>query len=199
VGKAAAVGADLSREEQTASLIGRAAEAVGPIGLLVNNASVFEADDVVSATRQSWDLHMEPNLRAPFVLTKAFAAALPEGAGGLVVNLLDDRVLAPTDNHVTYTLSKCGLWSLTQSLAIALAPRIRVVGIGPGYALPEKSVSAAGFRRAVEALPLGRSGPPEEICRAVKFFIECKSVTGQMIALDSGLHLVRRSTGRHEP
>ena len=198
-GKAAALQADLSREEETTSLVGRAVEAIGPIGLLINNASVFEADDIVTATRESWDLHMEPNLRAPFVLTQAFAAARPEDAGGLVVNLLDDRVLAPTDSYVTYSLSKAGLWSLTRSLAIALAPRIRVVGIGPGYALPEKSVSDAEFRRAVETLPLGRSGPPEEICRALRFFIECKSVTGQMVALDSGLHLIRRSTGRDEP
>ena len=193
-GNACAMRADLSVEEETVSLVPRAVEAIGPLGLLVNNASVFEADRIDDATRDSWDRHLEPNLRAPFVLTQEFAAALPKKAGGLVANLLDDRVLSPTGGHVSYCLSKAGLWALTQSLAIALAPRIRVVGIGPGYSLPAAGSSSDDFRQAVEKLPLGRSAPPEEICQALRFFIDCKSVTGQMIALDSGLHLIHRSS-----
>jgi NAD(P)-dependent dehydrogenase (short-subunit alcohol dehydrogenase family) len=180
-GTAVALKADLAQEDQAAGLISRAVDAVGPLGLLVNNASVFEPDLPSDATRESWDLHMETNLRAPFVLTQAFAAALPSGAGGLVANLLD-----------SYSLSKAGLWTLTRSLAIALAPTIRVVGIGPGHSLPARGETEASFRTAIERLPLARSAPPADICMALRFFIACKSVTGQMIALDSGRHLVGR-------
>lgn len=194
-GRAVALSADLSEEADVESLIPRAVDALGPLGLLVNNASVFELDDALDATRQSWDRHLEPNLRAPFILTQRFARGLPEKAEGLVVNLLDERVLALPGRHISYGLSKAGLWALTQSLAIALAPRVRVVGIGPGYCLPDSETSDAAFAQAVARLPLGRSGPPEEICAALRFFLACPSVTGQMIALDSGLHLVRRSEG----
>lgn len=191
-GTAVALKADLAQEDQAAGLISRAVDAVGPLGLLVNNASVFEPDLPSDATRESWDLHMETNLRAPFVLTQAFAAALPSGAGGLVANLLDDRVLALPGDYISYSLSKAGLWTLTRSLAIALAPTIRVVGIGPGHSLPARGETEASFRTAIERLPLARSAPPADICLALRFFIACKSVTGQMIALDSGRHLVGR-------
>ena len=194
-GRAIALSADLSNEADVESLIPRAQEALGPLGLLVNNASTFELDDALDATRQSWDRHLEPNLRAPFVLTQQFARGLPEKAEGLVVNLLDERVLALPGRHISYGLSKAGLWALTQSLAIALAPRVRVVGIGPGYCLPDSETSDQAFADAVAELPLGRSGPPDEVCAALRFFLACPSVTGQMIALDSGLHLVRRPQG----
>jgi NAD(P)-dependent dehydrogenase (short-subunit alcohol dehydrogenase family) len=191
-GNAIVLNADLTREDQAGELVARAVEALGPLGLLVNNAAVFEPDQASDATRESWDLHMETNLRAPFVLTQAFAAALPTGMGGVVANLLDERVLALPGDYITYSLSKAGLWSLTRSLAIALAPRVRVVGIGPGHSLPARGDTEASFRAAVERLPLARSAPPEDICLALRFFIACKSVTGQMIALDSGHHLVGR-------
>ncbi len=198
-GTAVPLRADLAREDEARGLIDRAVDAVGPLGLLVNNASVFEPDLASDATRESWDLHMETNLRAPFVLTQAFAASLPAGKGGLVANLLDERVLAPPGDYITYSLSKAGLWSLTRSLAIALAPRIRVVGIGPGHSLPARGETEASFRAAVERLPLARSAPPSDICLALRFFIACKSVTGQMIALDSGRHLVGRPYERTAP
>jgi NAD(P)-dependent dehydrogenase (short-subunit alcohol dehydrogenase family) len=191
-GKAITLQANLAIEEETRSLLPRATVALGPIGLLINNASIFENDTIANSTRESWDSHMEPNLRAPFALTQDFALALPADAGGLVVNLLDERVLALPGSHLSYSLSKAGLWALTRSLAIALAPRIRVVGIGPGYCLPERNTSDEDFQKAVSALPLGRSGPPSEVCAALRFFISCKSVTGQMLALDSGNHLIRR-------
>lgn len=188
-GKAATLQADLSREAETATLVEKAEAAVGPLGLLVNNASTFERDEALDATRDSWDLHMEVNLRAPFVLIQDFARRLPDGAEGLVVNLLDQRVWHLTPHFTTYTLSKAGLWTLTQTLALALAPRIRVVGIGPGPALPSARQTPEQFANQYKAVPLGRPTSPEEIAAAIRFALSSRSFTGQMIALDGGQHL----------
>ena len=143
--RAVTLQADLADEAATATLIQRATAALGPIGVLVNNASVFERDEWHDVTRTSWDRHLEPNLRAPFTLMQAMAAALPPEAQGAIVNLLDQRVWSLTPHFVSYTLSKAALWSLTQQMALALAPRIRVNAIGPGPALP----SAPPIRRAI--------------------------------------------------
>lgn len=188
-GRAVALAADLAREDEVATLVGRASAQLGPIGLLVNNASTFERDDALSADRASWDRHMEVNLRAPFVLTQDFARALPEGAEGVVVNLLDQRVWNLTPHFTTYTLSKAGLWTLTQTLALALAPRIRVLAVGPGPALPSARQSDAQFATQAAGLPLGHGTSPAEICAAIRFLLAMPSVTGQMIALDGGQHL----------
>lgn len=186
---ATVLAADLAREDETAALVGRVEAALGPVGVLVNNASTFERDEALTATRASWDLHMEVNLRAPFVLTQEFARRLPDGAEGVVVNLLDQRVWNLTPHFTTYTLSKAGLWTLTQTLALALAPRIRVVGIGPGPALPSTRQTAEQFAAQSAGTPLGRGTNPEEICRSVRFALSMPSLTGQMIALDGGQHL----------
>jgi len=188
-GRAVALAADLADEADTDSLLPRAADALGPIGCLVNNASVFESDTAETATRESWDRHLEPNLRAPFVLSQAFARALPAEAGGVIVNMLDERVWNLTPFFLSYTLSKAGLWTLTQTLALALAPRIRVNGIGPGPALPSARQSDADFARQCALMPLSRGTSPDEICAAVRFLLAAPSMTGQMIALDGGQHL----------
>ncbi|MDX1484526.1 MAG: SDR family oxidoreductase [Alphaproteobacteria bacterium] len=188
-GRAAVVRADLAEESETAGLVAQASEALGPLDVLVNNASLFERDGAETATRESWDRHMEVNLRAPFVLTQAFAAALPADAAGNVVNILDQRVWNLTPHFVSYTLSKSGLWTLTRTLALALAPRIRVNGVAPGPVLPSPRQSEEGFRRQAEATPLGRAVAPEEIARGVVFVLGAEAMTGQMIALDSGQHL----------
>lgn len=188
-GTAVPLRADLSREAETASLVERAEAAIGPLGVLVNNASTFERDEALTASRESWDLHMEVNLRAPFVLTQDFARRLPAGAEGVVVNLLDQRVWNLTPHFTTYTISKAGLWTLTQSLALALAPRIRVVGIGPGPALPSARQTEEQFAAQYKALPLGRPTSPEEIAGALRYVLSARSLTGQMIALDGGQHL----------
>ncbi|MEQ9559838.1 MAG: SDR family oxidoreductase, partial [Rhodospirillales bacterium] len=135
-GRAAAVRADLADEDATAGLIPAAADALGPVTLLVNNASLFELDMPDTVTRDSWDAHMEINLRAPFVLTQAFVRLLPRGGGGNVVNIVDQRVMNMRGDFTSYTLSKYGLWGLTQMLARALAPDVRVNAIGPGPTLP---------------------------------------------------------------
>jgi len=190
-GRAVALRADLRDEAALSRLVGDAAAALGPLGLLVNNASIFEFDDVASATRASWDLHLETNLRAPFVLTQRFAAALPEEAAGLVVNLLDTRVWNLSSGYLSYTLSKTALWTLTQTLAQALAPRIRVNAIGPGPTLPSRGQSDEDFRARRAGLPLGRGADPAEICAGLRFLIAAPSMTGQMIGLDGGDHLSR--------
>jgi len=189
-GRAVALHADLAREADVAALLPCAAEALGPLGILVNSAARFERDEALNATRQTWDLHMEANLRAPFVLTQAFARQLPPEAEGVVVNMLDQRVWRPGPHFVSYTLSKAGLWTLTRTLALALAPRIRVNAIGPGPVLPSPRQSEEQFARQWRATPLGRGSTPEEICAALRFIIAAPAMTGQMIALDGGQHLV---------
>ncbi len=188
-GRAVAIAADLTQEAEVETLLPRAAEALGPLGLLVNNAAVFENDTPLGVTRESWDRHLETNLRAPFVLMQHFARALPAAAEGAIVNILDERVWSLTPYFVSYTVSKAALWSLTQSLALALAPRIRVNGIGPGPTLPSPRQSEAQFRRQQATMPLQRGTTPEEIAAAVRFILSAPAMTGQMIALDGGQHL----------
>ena len=181
--------ADLAQESEVAGLVERATTALGPVGVLINNASTFEMDKIEDATRESWDRHLEPNLRAPFVLTQRFAAALPDEACGAVINLLDQRVWSLTPYFVSYTVSKSALWALTRSLALALAPRIRVNVIGPGPTLPSPRQSEAQFARQVASVPL-KCGPSlDEVARTARFILSAASMTGQMIALDGGQHL----------
>ena len=188
-GRAIAIKADLMREEEVEALLPQAKAALGTIGVLVNNASTFEWDTALSVDRGSWDKAMEPNLRAPFVLSQAMARALPEDEGGLILNMLDQRVWNLTQYFTSYTVAKAGLWTLTQTLAQAFAPRIRVNGIGPGPALPSPRQTQEEFDRMAASMPLGHGTSPEEICRAMTFLLHAPSVTGQMIALDGGQHL----------
>jgi NAD(P)-dependent dehydrogenase (short-subunit alcohol dehydrogenase family) len=192
------LGADLSQESQVIGLIPDTVRLLGPLGVLVNNASRFERDEWHDATRGSWDAHIEPNLRAPFVLMQAFAKALPAQAEGVVINMLDERVWALTPHFVSYTVSKAALWALTQTMALALAPRIRVNGIGPGPALPNSRQTQAQFERQAASTPLGRGTDPAEVARALTTILALPAMTGQMIALDGGQHL-QWSTGRAEP
>jgi NAD(P)-dependent dehydrogenase (short-subunit alcohol dehydrogenase family) len=188
-GRAVALAADLADESAVAELVPRAVATLGPLGCLVNNASSFENDTVATATRASWDEHIEVNLRAPFVLMQAFAAQLPEAASGAIVNMLDQRVWSLTPYFVSYTVSKAGLWTLTQTMALALAPRIRVNGIGPGPTLPSPRQSEEQFARQCASVPLRRGTSPEEIVAAIRFILSASAMTGQMIALDGGQHL----------
>ncbi|WP_439813844.1 SDR family oxidoreductase [Zavarzinia sp. CC-PAN008] len=192
-GTAAAVQADLSIEADVQALVPQAVAAIGPLTCLVNNASEFEFDDAAGATRASWDLHMEANLRAPFVLMQAFAAQLPAERQGNIINLLDQRVWRLTPKFVSYTVSKAALWTLTQTMALALAPRIRVNGIGPGPTLPTSRQAPEHFRHQVESLPLQIQTPLADICAGVRFILGAPSFTGQMLALDGGQHLAWRT------
>ena len=188
-GQAVSLKADLTKEEETRQLMAQSVAAFGPIGCLINNASTFDRDEFDTVTRSSWDAHIEPNLRAPFVLSQDMAAALPEDKDGVIVNIIDQRVWNLTPHFLSYTLSKTGLWTLTRMLALALAPRIRVNGIGPGPTLRNVRQTEAQFQRQQNSVPLRRGASSEEVARAVRFIIESPSMTGQMIALDGGQHL----------
>jgi NAD(P)-dependent dehydrogenase (short-subunit alcohol dehydrogenase family) len=188
-GAAMTLRADLSHEDEVLPLLPQAEAALGPVTLLVNNASVFEMDRIETVTREAWDRHIETGLRAPLVLIQEMARRLPEGAKGNVVNMLDERVWAPTPYFLSYTVAKAGLWMLTRTLALALAPRIRVNGIGPGPTLPSPRQSEEQFAEQWRRMPLRRGTTPEEIARAVEFILSSPAMTGQMIALDGGQHL----------
>ena len=191
-GRAVALGADLANEAESVQLVPRAVEAIGRLGVLVNNAARFERDDALDVTRASWDAHLETNLRAPFVLTQEFARQLRQDAEGAVINLLDQRVWRLTPHFVSYTVSKAALWTLTQTMALALAPRIRVNGIGPGPVLPSARQSPEQFRRQERMTPLTHGASADEIAAAVLFILSAASMTGTMIALDGGQHLAWR-------
>jgi len=194
--RATVVTADLGDEAAVQGLMSTVTAALGPIGVLVNNASVFERDEWDDVTRASWDQHMEPNLRAPFVLMQAMARALPEAANGVVVNLIDQRVWSLTPHFVSYTVSKAALWALTQQMALALAPRIRVNAIGPGPALPSPRQTEAQFAGQSASVPLRHGTSPAEVANAVIAILSLPSMTGQMIALDGGQHLQWQSGSR---
>jgi NAD(P)-dependent dehydrogenase (short-subunit alcohol dehydrogenase family) len=188
-GKAEAFAADLSDGAATESLLPTVSRALGPVGVLINNASLFERDDPLTATHDSWHQHLAVNLTAPFFLMQHFARALPTDAGGVIVNILDQRVWNLTPHFTSYTASKAGLWALTQSCALAFAPRIRVNAIGPGPTLQSARQTAAQFEKQYRRLPLGRPVGVEEICGTLRLILDAPSMTGQMIVLDSGQHL----------
>ncbi len=194
-----ALQADLTNEDDTQALFGHAVEALGgPITCLVNNASIFEYDTVESATRDSWDRHMDSNLRAPFVLTQGMAAQGLEPtqddmgepvASGLILNMVDQRVRKLTPEFMTYTLAKMGLWALTQTSARGLAPVIRVNAIGPGPTLQGGRQSAEHFAKQREATVLERGSNPADIVAALGYFLDSPGVTGQLLCVDGGQHL----------
>ncbi len=188
-GRAVTLRADLADAAEVATLVPHAVREAGPLGCLINNASIFERDDVHTATLESWERHQAVNLHAPFFLSQAFAKQLPHTAQGVIVNLIDERVWQLTPAFMSYTVSKTGLWTLTQTMAMALAPRIRVNAIGPGPTLPNPYQDQAQFDQQQARMPLGRGTTPEEICSAVRFILEAPAMTGQMIALDGGQHL----------
>jgi NAD(P)-dependent dehydrogenase (short-subunit alcohol dehydrogenase family) len=187
--KATILACDLRKESATVALVGEAEAELGPVTLLVNCASVFEEDAFSDMNRASWDAHMETNLRAPLVLAQAFARRLPADREGLIVNILDQRVLRPGPDFFSYSLSKAALWDATRMLAQALAPRIRVNGIGPGPTLASIHQDAGAFEAEVRGTLLGRAVAPAEIGAALRYLIDARAVTGQLIAVDSGQHL----------
>ena len=190
--------ADLLDETQTEALIPAATASLGPLTVLVNNASIFEYDRIDTATRQSWDRHIESNLRAPYVLTQAFARNCPPAvmdendeplAQGLIVNMIDQRILKLTPEFSSYTIAKMGLWALTRTAAQGLAPDVRVNAIGPGPTLQGARQSVQHFAGQRAATVLGRGAGVHDITAALGFFLDSPSVTGQFLAIDGGQHL----------
>lgn len=191
--RVAVVPAELADPHEVARVVPAAVAALGPLDLLVNNASEFHPDETGSLELGLWDRHFAINLRAPVFLAEAFAAQLPEGARGAVVNLIDQRVLKPTPSCFSYSLTKQALWGATRMLAQALAPRVRVNGVGPGPTLANARQDSDAFARQSGSVLLGRGPTPEEIAGAVAYLAGAASVTGQMIAVDGGQHLAWRT------
>ncbi len=201
-GRAASVAADLSHPDEIQRLLAAAVGAVGPLTLLVNNASHFGDDSIKTLTAQSWAEHMGPNLFAPILLAQAFAAAagsLASDADPSIVNIIDQRVLRPNPQFFSYTLSKSALYTATQTLAQALAPHIRVNGIGPGPTLPSIHQSQATFDAEVAGIPLQRRTGLSDITDAVLYLAGARAVTGQMIAVDGAQHLGWKTPDIIEP
>jgi NAD(P)-dependent dehydrogenase (short-subunit alcohol dehydrogenase family) len=188
--EAAGLKCDLSKEAETTTLVDRAAKEIGPLTALINSASLFENDDWQSANRKTWDDHIETNLRAPLVLSLAFAKQLPQDARGSIISIVDQRVLKPTPQFLSYSLSKAGLYWLTTTLAQGMAPRIRVNAVGPGPTLKNPRQSDADFDRQRDATILKRGADPADICAAVRYLLDAPAVTGQMLAVDGGQHLI---------
>ena len=188
-GNAVVVQANLEECEAVSTLIARANAEIGPLGLLVNNASVFLEDGVGALDPDIWRRQFAINLQAPVFLAEAFAAQLPRGAHGNIVNLIDQRVWKLTPHRTSYTVTKSARWTATRTLAQALAPRLRVNGIGPGPTFPNPRDGEAGLEREAAGTLLERRIDPAEIAAAVRFLVGTPSITGQMLALDSGQHL----------
>ncbi len=199
--RAVTLAADLLDDAQTATLVPAASEALGPLSVLINNASIFEYDNLRTATRDSWDRHFQSNLRAPYILTQTFAVQAPKADRGgaepraqaLIVNMVDQRVLKLTPEFSTYTLAKMGLWALTRTAAQGLAPDIRVNAIGPGPTLQGARQSADHFTRQRASTLLERGANPDDVCAALGYFLDAPSVTGQLLCTDGGQHLAWRT------
>ena len=196
--RAAAFAGDLGDPACPANLVASASAVLGPLTLLVNNASLFDDDRLDTLTADSFDAHLHANLRAPILLAQAFAAQIsaiqtPNGANALIVNILDQRVWKPTPQFFSYAISKAALWEATRMMAQALAPAIRVNGIGPGPTLPSIHQTPGDFAAEAAGGLLQRRAFPEEIAHALAYLIDARSVTGQMIAVDGGQHLAWRT------
>ena len=187
----AAIGANLNVPSERDSLIKRTGAALGmPLTALINNASTFAPDEVDSFTAASFDHHMDVNLKAAVLLSQQFAAALPAGQNGTIINMIDQRVLRPAPDYFTYSLSKAALLAATKTMAQALAPRVRVCGIGPGATLQNTHQNKDEFSAEIKASLLGTGSPPETILQAARYLLSAGAVTGQMIAVDGGEHLI---------
>lgn len=200
-GRAAVVAADLSDVGSVAGLVGEAAGLLGPIGLLVNNASAFEPDSVADFDWDTWDRHFALHLKAPVMLARHLAAGLPADREGLVVNVIDERVLRLNPRYFSYTLSKAALWTATQTMAQAFGPKVRVNAIGPGPTLANVRQSPEDFQAQLNGLILGRGPDLAEFGATIRYLWQARSVTGQLIAIDGGQHLAWQTpdvTGMNE-
>ena len=187
--KASPVRCDLGNADQVSGLIAECEHSLGAPTCLVNNAALFEYDDLASLKPEKWHRHLDVNLLAPLLLAKAFAAKIPEGTTGCIVNLLDQKVFNLNPDFLSYTIAKIGLEGATRVLAMALAPKVRVCGVAPGITLVSGEQTADGFARAHRMAPLGHSSSVEDIAGAVRFVVNAGALTGTTILVDGGQHL----------
>lgn len=195
--KAFCIQADLRIESEIVRVIPDAVAAVGPLSLLINNASIFKYDTLDTVTSQSWGEHLSANLTAPVLLMQAFAAHARDceraGEGRYqksIINILDQRIERVTPQFFSYTVGKIGLWAATQSAALALAPDIRVNAIAPGFVLKSEGQTDEHFDARLMRTPLQRAVPLADICAAAHFLATSSSITGSVLMVDSGQHLV---------
>jgi len=179
---------DLSKESDLKKIIKFAKSKLKYFDCLINNASLFENDSLKSFTSKSWNNHLNVNLKAPAFLTKEFAKNI-KGKNNNIINIIDQRVFKLTPFFTSYTLSKTGLYTLTKTSAMSLAPNIRVNGIAPGPTIKNKRQTDKHFKKQYLATPLKRQVDVNEICNAVDFFIKNSSITGQVLAIDCGQNL----------
>jgi len=198
-GRAIAIEADLSISGQRDRLISQAAEKLGPLNVLINNASIYEPDSATTIDENLWDIHFEIHAKAPMFLIRDFANQLPKNTKGNVINMIDERVLRIDPGYFSYNLSKSVLWTATKTLAQTLAPNIRVNAIGPGPTLPHDRQNQNQFENSIEELPLKTSATPDQIAKAIIFLLDNSSITGQMLALDGGEHLEWRGRAKITP
>lgn len=186
---ALAVQADLSQSSQVQKVIERTVAHFGRLDILVNSAAIFEPAGLVQTTEAIWDMHFAINLKAPFFLSQAFAAYVGKDRPAHIVNIADWRGLRPDINYLAYSLTKAGLLSMTEGLALALAPNIQVNAIAPGAILPPPGKDQAYLDRLVQAIPVRRVGSPAEIVRALLYLLESDFVTGETVFVTGGEHL----------
>ena len=179
---------DLSKETDLKKIVKFCKIKLKYFDCLINNASLFENDKLENFTTDSWGKHLRTNLRAPALLSKEFAKNV-KGENNNIINIIDQRVFKLTPFFFSYTISKTGLYTMTKTSAISLAPKIRVNGIAPGPTLKNKRQSEKHFKKQYLATPLKRQVNVSEICNAVDFFIKNRSITGQVLAVDSGQNL----------
>lgn len=188
--RAALLDGDLADESVSKSLLPRASGLLGPVNCVVNNASLFEFDDASSFSSDMLHAHMQANLAAPLILAQSLHALTPAGQQSVVINLLDQKLFNLNPDFLSYTLSKAGLHTATTLLAQALAPKVRVVGVAPGLTLVSGDQTEAGFSKAHQQTPLGKSSTPDDIAGAVCYLARAQAVTGTVLVVDGGQHLI---------
>ncbi len=192
-GAACSVRADLSNVNEVATIISEVSEKLGPVTCLVNNASLFELDDIVTFDQNSWNSHMDVNARAPMLLIQKLLEQLSADDQASIVNILDQKIFNPNPDYLSYTASRYALLGLTDALARGLSPRARVNAIAPGHTLPSLEQTQDGFERAQAESPLGYGPEPSDIADAVGYLMEARAVTGQVLFVDSGERFLARS------
>ena len=196
--KVALIKADLKNSKQVEKIVPLAKKKLGAIDCLINNAALFEKDDIENFTTKSWNDHFNINLLAPTILTKQFAKQASKKTVSNIINIIDQRIFNLTPFFMSYTISKSGLQTLTKTTAMRLGPNIKVNAIAPGPTIKSKRQTERHFRNQVESTLLKKSVRLEDICDTVEFLINNNSITGQIVAVDSGQNLSRKRKNEEE-
>ena len=196
--KAALIKADLKNPKQAEKIITLAKKKLGTIDCLVNNAALFEKDDISNFTTKSWNNHLNINLLAPTILTKQFAKQAPKKTVSNIINIIDQRIFNLTPFFMSYTISKSGLQTLTKTMAMRLGPNIKVNAIAPGPTIKSKRQTDKHFKNQIRSTLLKKSVRLGDICDTVEFLINNNSITGQIVAVDSGQNLSRNRKNEEE-